>query len=500
MRRALLAAFALLAISGCGDEGEEVERAMAPAGSPNLLVVMTDDQTASTFIPGYMPRTAEFFADGGTDFTQAIASPPLCCPARAGFLTGRYAQNHGVVENSVGYGSLRDEKATLPVALQSAGYRTGLAGKFMNGYDALRGPSPGPGFDDWYAAFGAANYFDFQVSDGGEVTVVDDYSTTAYTDRAIEFTKDAHADEMPFFLWLSYNAPHTVAAGNDAPCEGEDAQPPSADAFAEFAEEPLPRPGSFDEADVSDKPSLADGPGRLRAGRLAETERSWRCGLAALRAVDSDLRRLLDSLRATGELEQTVVVFLSDNGYFYGEHRLTTEKRIPLEPALRVPLAIRVGSEVRGGSGPRASGELISQVDLAPTLFDYAGVDPCEYWKRCVPMDGRSLRPLLEAKGDWPTNRMIPLTLDEGWAYSGLRGAGELYVEFDASRWRDFGTGPAVEYYDLASDPDQLSNLAADSRGRFPRLDDLGARLRDLERCAGIEGRDERTPGKPFCE
>ena len=447
-----------IALASGGDDPAP-PRAEAPAEAPNLLVVMTDDQSLGSFTPAVMPRTHKLFADGGTIFEQAIASPPLCCPSRAGFLTGRYAHNHGVVENDVGYGTLVGRDETLAVALQAGGYRTAMVGKFLNGYERVAGAEPAPGFDRWYSIFGPANYFNFKVSDDGEVRDIAGYATNDLTREAIEVIAEADQDDVPFFLWLAYNAPHTVLPGSPPPCDGLAAQPPSRAAFERFADTPLPASASFDERDVSDKPSLAGGPGPLRNGQVVELTQAWRCALSALGAVDEQFSRLVAALRESGQLENTVVVYLSDNGLYYGEHRLTDEKRLPLEPALRIPLAIRVGSGVRRAPQPPAAFELVSQVDLAPTLLDFAGVEPCPPGSDCTPMDGRSLRPLLAGGEEWPSDRAIPLALDEGWTYRAVRTPGELYLELDASRWRRFGS-PAVELYELKRDPHQLRNVA----------------------------------------
>jgi N-acetylglucosamine-6-sulfatase len=459
---------------------------------------MTDDQTVGSFTEEVMPATLEFFADGGTFFDQAIAAPPLCCPARAGFLTGRYAHNHGVVENEIGYASMRGKGETFPVALQAAGYRTGMVGKFLNGYGDVAGSAPAPGFDRWYAMQGYADYFDFEVSDDGRRRHVGRYATRELTARAREFIDAVRG--RPFFLWLSYNAPHTVLPGHEPPCDGKAAQPPNAAALERFTDAELPRTASFDQEDTSARPSIATHPDRLGPRAIAETTRAWRCALAAMRDVDEQLASLLDRLRDSGRLEDTIVVYLSDNGYFYGEHRLTEDKRLPLEPALRVPMAIRVGDAVGGGEGrPARRGELVSQVDLAPTLLDYAQAAHCPPGRRCAPLDGRSLRGLLEGE-EWPRGRAIPLTLADGWSYDALRTERELYMELTASRKRNF-EGRRRELYDLRSDPDQLDNRVARSGPEIrERLTILGRRLAELTNCAGVEGRDPRSSGRPYCE
>lgn len=499
---AVVALVVLARSSGSDPEAPNPEPSsdrLAPGlrSAPNILVVMTDDQPLASFSDEVMPRTRRLLAEHGTTFEQAIAAPPLCCPSRAGFLTGRYAQNHGVVENDVGYRSMRDKAETLPAALQAAGYRTGLVGKFLNGYEAEAGTAPAPGFDYWYALYGYADYFEYQVSDQGELRDVSGYSTSDLSDRAAAFITDRD-EARPFFLWLSYNAPHTVLPTGAGACGGLAAQPPSEEAYSNYSDASLPSPPSFDEVDISDKPSLRGGPGPVKAGRLDEMTQQWRCALSALSAVDNELARVIDSLRGSGQLDRTIIVYLSDNGYFFGEHRLGSEKRLPLEPSLRIPLGIWVGQDVQNEPPPPSSSALVSQVDLAPTLLDYAGVDPCRVWERCVPMDGQSLRPLLEGSGGWSGDRVIPLSLDDGWRYNGLRTETELYLELEESRWRSFSP-PAIEYYDLRSDPDQLENLAASDGGVADRLDLLGAQLGELSRCAGIEGRDDRVDDRPFC-
>ncbi|HKJ36977.1 MAG TPA: sulfatase-like hydrolase/transferase, partial [Solirubrobacterales bacterium] len=208
-----VAVLAAALLAGCGGGSGEKTPATNPVPEvgerpsnkgPNLLVVMVDDQTVGSFTPEIMPGVTSFFDEAGSVFGQAIAAPPLCCPARAGFLTGRYAHNNGVVENDIGYPTMRGKDRTFPVALQRAGYRTGMIGKFLNGYDRENGADPAPGFDRWYAMLGSAEYRDFEVSDQGERGFASGYATRVLTDEAREFMD--RGGRRPFFLWLSYNA------------------------------------------------------------------------------------------------------------------------------------------------------------------------------------------------------------------------------------------------------------------------------------------------------
>ena len=494
---------AAVVLVSSGDESQTARKGAAQGGASlpkrlNLIVVMTDDQTRASFTSEVMPKTVRFFSRHGTVFEQAIAAPPLCCPARAAFLAGRYAHNTGVVDNAIGYRSMRERRATFPLALERSGYRTGLFGKFLHAYEEVGGAAPAPGFTRWLATYGYADYFNFEVSDDGALRRVADYSTDYFTENAISFARDAARDGEPFFAWLAYNAPHTVEPAHPPPCDGTAAQPPSAAAYEPFAGATLPQPASFNEADVADKPQL-DAP-RLGARKLDVLERQWRCSLAAMRRVDEQVGRLIEFLRRSGELERTVLVYLSDNGFYWGEHRLENDKRLPLEPALRIPFAVSVGGE-RGDSAATDVDELVSQVDLAPTLLDYAHVEGCAQNGSCSPFDGRSLRPLLEGtEAGWPEDRAIPLLLDDAWTYRALRTPSELLLQLDATRTESFEP-PAVELYDLDADPDQLTNLAADGDSEDEsRIEALAERLDRLGRCAGVEGRDRRTAGRPFCD
>jgi N-acetylglucosamine-6-sulfatase len=505
---ATVVAFVALSHAGSDPAPPPVTAASGSPGHPNILVLMTDDQTLSSYRPDVMPHVHAFFDRRGTTFEQAIAAPPLCCPARAGFLTGQYAHNHGVLSNDPGYPALKHKRLTLPVALKGAGYRTAMIGKYLNGYElkahgteVAEGPHPAPGFDRWFATYGPDNYFDFKVSDDGEQIWFrgpGQYSTDVFMRAATHFIQNAGDDGQPFFLWLTPNAPHTVAS-TDPLCPGSSAQARDASALESFEDEVAPRTPAFDEADVSDKPQWAQRRPLSRPD-IAAIDARWRCQLAAMRAVDDGFQGLIDELRRSRELRRTVVVFVSDNGFFYGEHRRASDKRLPLEPALRVPLAISPppGSVKDAG---RSTDELVSTVDVAPTLLDYAGSGLCKGSNRCRTMDGRSLRPLLEADpGSWPDDRAIPLELEDSFTYTALRTPFALYSELTGLRG-DPLSEPSVELYDLGSDPDELENLA--SSGDFATgvlREAMATRLRALRTCAGIEGRDERTGSRPFCE
>jgi N-acetylglucosamine-6-sulfatase len=460
-----------------------------PAARPNLLVVTTDDQTSTQFTRRVMPFTHRFFRRHGTMFTNSMAVPPLCCPDRAGFLTGQYAQNHGVLTNESGYQDLREKGNTLPVWLRRAGYRTALVGKYLNEFPVLSGP-PAPGWGRFFAAGGEINYRDFDVGVDGEPRHYDaqHYSTDVYTRAALRFMENAMQARQPFFVWLTYNAPHIVPEG-EAPCGGPSAQPKSMADYRRASSVPLPERPRKEERNVSDKGPWVAGLPPIGPHRFAYIHRKWHCALASLLPVDRGMRSIVHQLGGAGELRRTVIVFTSDNGFFYGEHRIPADKRLPYDPSLRVPLAIFVPAALDGGSAVPEVDSLVSNVDLAPTLLDWAHARPCKNAGRCRTLDGRSLRPLLKARTPaWTGGRALPIELNEEFDYEAIRTRQTLFMRLDADR-----TGPLprpeFELYDLRSDPRELHNLwdrrAAVSPDRKRRLVE---RLRRVTRCAGTRG------------
>ena len=497
---------------GCGGDrpGDDGAGQASPQAErpPNLIVVMTDDQTLKSFGPRAMPFSWKLFHDGRSAiFESALAVPPLCCPVRAGFLTGQYPHNHGVLANVPGYADLEDKENVLPAWLDRAGYHTALVGKFLNQYARIGRADPAPGWDSWFAYHLYPAYFDYEVSDGGEVSAVDsepeDYSTYRFNERAVAEIADADRDE-PLFMWLAHNAPH-LDASTLGPCDEEVATPASLADYREFADEPLPRDPSFDEADRSDKPrNIAD------RDPIADREREvmtlrWRCALASLKAVDEGIEDIVSALEEAGELEETVLVFFSDNGYFFGEHAIGKDKRLPYRASAEVPIAIRVGERVASAAPPSEIEPLVGTFDLTPTLLDYAGAEPC-VGGRCRPVDGRSVRPLLEDNpGGYPADRAILLELDESeadsYVFEALRTKRYLYSRLHRDR-----NGPlprtGIELYDLEEDPHELENLWTLDRDAVRELRaELDARLDRLAACVGSEeGRFTRVEAPGDCE
>ena len=501
--------------------------AIAPASAaakqqrPNIVVVMTDDQTLASL--SEMPNVAGLAEIGATEFTDAVVTTPVCCPSRATLLTGQYAHNHRVLANTPGYADLRGKANTLPVWLRRAGYATAHVGKYLNRYVASvdeRG-EVAPGWDEWHTVLDPprkyVRYYGYRIAVNGKVKRVGkrprDYITRVINRRAARMIRERAPRRKPLYLQVDHRAPHTEAGVKSrGPCGGL-VPPDPRDALA-FATTPLPRPPSFDEEDVGDKPSFVRSLPRMSADVTTRTELRYRCALASLLSVDRGVARIVAALRDARELANTVIVFTSDNGFFFGEHRIPEQKTRPYEEALRVPLLIRVPRRVLGAPPVAEVAEPVANIDLAPTVLDLAGATPCRKRSRCRVLDGRSLTGLIRGDGGWPAERGILLEFDAGerarrakvCRYQGVRAGGHTYVRHTAIA--DPVTGlcapiEEVEHYDLASDPFQLDNLhPAEPGSQQAGIEtELEARLAQLRDCAGISGRDPAPRrGASHCE
>lgn len=459
VRVALVAALVATASLGACTSGEFLDL------RPNVVVIMTDDQTVESM--RVMPNVRALLAEHGVTFTNSFASYPLCCPSRATLLTGQYAHNHGVLGNEPpngGYGALDRERTTLPAALQDAGYSTIHIGKYLNRYGLADPTRVPPAWDDWHGLVGDSvyEYVGFTMNHNGTVRhqlPEQGYQTDVLTDLATKAIRRESDENEPFFLNLAYVAPHRALDHRLARPAGRHQ--------GAFAAEPLPIPASFNEADVSDKPPRVALQPPLDPGEVDLITRRYRSRLESLLAVDEGVAAVVRALRKTGELENTLIVFTSDNGFLHGEHRVESGKVFPYEPSIRVPLVVR-GPGVASGATTDA---LVSNVDLAPTIFAFTGAASLRR------MDGRSLQGLLDRPGR--DSRDFPVLLEafdaRSGAYQGVRTERYVYIEYaDGAR----------ELYDLVTDPDQLDNRAGDpelATVEAPLVDEL-SRLRN---CSG---------------
>jgi N-acetylglucosamine-6-sulfatase len=496
--RSLAAASLVLTATAAAVVAVGARATSAPAPSPNFLVILVDDQAMNTFTPKWMPETYRWIVHPGTKFTNGLAAPPLCCPDRAGILTGQYPHNDGVFSNDPGYASLNGKHDTLPIWLKWAGYETGFIGKFLNLYSNVAGDAPAPGFDDWFGFIEPPGYYQYSVSDNGTPrffgTSRSDYSTDVLTRQAKRFVRDSATGSKPFFLWLAYHAPHdTQLAPSIGHCGRSAPLPANDPTYEKYRHVPLPDPPSFNEADVSDKPSSVAFKPFLQGDFIVHLQTRFRCTLAVMHEVDKEVGKLMLGLKRNGELANTIVFYLSDNGFFFGEHRITRGKSLPYDPALRVPYAVRVPRAYELKRPAHADSHLVTNEDVAATILDYAGgAASCAAPNVCRTLDGRSLRPLLGGGGGtFPAHRGVLSEVNTGEVgYSAIRTPDSMFAQYaDGER----------ELYDLRTDPFEMQNIAGTPEAAGLQRK-LAARLRVLRRCSGIRGRDSKQPGVPFCE
>lgn len=492
--------------------------AVAATEPPNVVLIQTDDQTARQLNGKVMPKTMRLLAGPGTRFSDYIATTPQCCPSRASLLTGQYAHNHGVLSNNRGYPGLSDKNNVLPVWLQEAGYNTIHVGKFLNGYSrfADRPVDVAPGWSEWRTVVGGRfGYYDYFLSTNGDWshfgTHPSDYVTRVLTRNAVSSIRRYAPRQEPFYLELDQHAPHTSGGHQEGRCSGRGiraAKPDPIDADA-FLKTPLRHPPSFNEKHMADKPAFLRSAPRIDHETRAKIRGHWRCALASMVAVDRSVATVYDALKRLRELNNTVFIYTSDNGLFYGEHRLARGKVLPYDEALRLPLVIDLP---RGYASVRKVKEPVANIDLAPTILDLAQARPCPPTGPCRTMDGRSLVPLVTGTGQGPADRGL-LTEYQARApgryatcqYDGIRTRTSTYVEYRSVASKDGCRETLeVERYNLERDPFELRNLCHGGEIASCPTDDqqasLDQRLQELSRCAGIEGRDEQVGDRPFCE
>jgi N-acetylglucosamine-6-sulfatase len=486
-RRARVAAAVVLAAVGAGAVWGGASSG-APAGPPrpNFLLILVDDQAMNTFRPQIMPDTYRWIVRPGTKFVDGLAAPPLCCPDRAGILTGQYPHNNGVFSNDPGYPSLRNKQDTLPRWLDRAGYRTGFVGKWLNEIGSFQGAKPAPGFRYWSGFMDAVGYYRYFLSENGRRQWYGssraDYSTDVLTRHAKQFVASTKA-KRPWFLWLAYNAPHDTQPALGS-CGHTSAMPPTQGAFLRHGQLPLPLDPSFNERDVSDKPSFVSGLPPIGRTVRGHIQNRFDCTAATMWEVDRQIGRLMRFLRARGELNDTIVLYMSDNGFYFGEHRITRGKSQPYEPALQVPYAIKVPEAYWGSSRPPAtSPDVVTNEDVAPTILDYAGdVPSCAGPNVCRTLDGRSLRPVLGGPGSFPADRAALAEIDAagaGGQYAAVRTAHYVYVQYDDGE---------EELYNLKRDPFERTNVASVPSYAGVKAG-LAQKLTRLRRCAGTHTR-----------
>jgi N-acetylglucosamine-6-sulfatase len=503
--------------------------AAAQDGRPNILVVMTDDQSQADL--AHMPNVKRLLAAQGTTFADAVDSFPLCCPSRATFITGQYAHNHGVAGNFYPFGwyGMKHRSNILPGWLQKAGYRTALIGKWLNGYGARDAHGEVPaGFDIWRGLLdvSAYDYYNFVMNQNGKLKSWGDaefarklvefakievipnpgglqgviaqltrfFGPAPYTYWGTENPEDYSPDvtgkvteqlvraegdsKKPFFIWWSPAAPHredvaTTLMGRP----GRDPRP-APRYESKSSRYKLPKPPSFNETDFADKPSnMQNAAKAMSQAQIDQLQLDYEGRIGSLLAVDDHVKTLVRTLKQTHQLQNTLIVFLSDNGWLQGEHRVTGDKFLPYEESVRIPLIVR-GPGVPAGKTVKGQ---VANIDFAPTLVDAANADAGRK------MDGVSLLPTIRNPRKRP-KRVIEIEalerLFEGdipvnaWdrPYKGVRTDRYTYVVYTETGER--------ELYDRRKDRYQLNNIAGNPA--YARIEArLAAQLKKLDRCKG---------------
>jgi len=432
--------------------------AQASDRPPNFVVILVDDLRWDDFGAAGHPfvetPAIDRMAREGVRFRNAFATTPLCSPSRASILTGQYAHTHGIIDNTA-RDAASHALATFAIPLQQAGYRTGFFGKWHMGND----DSPRPGFTQWVAMRGQGEALDPQFNVNGtrvkEIGYVTDL-LTAHVDRFIR-----QSVQEPFLVFLAHKALHPNIVQHD---DGSSSAVPGQDEGfipaprheGRYATTPVPRRPNAGTAPVRKPALLRPLEGVPPLGPATATpDRDIRARLEMLLAVDESLARIVATLEQAGTLDRTVIVVMSDHGYFYGEHHLNEERRLAYEESARIPLVVRFPPVARAGTTPA---ELVQTIDLAPTVLQLAGVvDP-------LPRQGRSLVPLLRGEQPpWRTSVLIEYYSDT--VFPRIRNMGYRAVRTERHKLIRYLELPGMdELYDLQGDPYELDNLVGSGR------------------------------------
>jgi arylsulfatase A-like enzyme len=511
-----------------------------PAGAaprPNIVVIQTDDQPIEQFEGTWrdyydrdrpiMPHTARLIRGQGIEFSRYITPYPLCAPSRASLLSGNYAHNHGVIRiggDRGGWPAYRSNRIfdeNLGTWLQRSGYRTLHFGKFMNYYGGLDEPPEAevpPGWDRWVSDatdnstrdfYGYRQNVDGQVSgplgwpwydtDSGKDQVgcpwlgleVCNYHSDSMSLQAVNAIENS--GRKPFYLQIDYHTPH----GDSKPPIGPE---PAVRHYDTALRTPVPMPPGFNEEDTSDKPDFISAVPPMDSKEIEQIKDENQKSVEALRSVDDGVKWIYKALRAKGKLNNTYIIFTSDNGFFLGQHRISRGKLLPYEPALRVPMVIR-GPGIKRRSVSR---ELVANQDIAPTVLKLAGaragrrVDGrpmVRFWEKPGKI---SRRPVLISSyssatslipGDYPSEPQVVIPEGSGASTSGSV-ASQNYVGIRLGPYKYvLSESGDHELYVLSQDPAELDNRYEDPRyRRVIRFLD-----RELERLRGCRAAECRT-------
>jgi arylsulfatase A-like enzyme len=441
----------------------------SPPARPNLLVILIDDLRFDEFGAGGHPYMltphVDRLAREGAMCLNAFHTTPLCSPNRASIVTGQYASRHGIIDN-VARDAASHRLPNYHLALQGLGYETAHVGKWHMGNDG----SPRPGYDRWVSFDGHGSLFDPELNRDGVRRPAPGYITDLLNAEAVAFVEQPRS--KPWSLFLAHKAVHPDAyqaadgtldlsrRGGYRPAERH------RDLYRGCVFPPRPNVRPPDEV-ARAKPAWAEAFGLRASARgqavldsiHAGSQEEIRLRAAMMASVDEGVGMLFDALERTGQLERTCVLFLGDNGYFFGEHALGPERRFAYEEAIRSPFLVRYPPLVAAGSRPDA---LVLALDIAPTMIALAGGAPGPH------IQGRSLVPLLGGRrpSDWRASFLVEYWSENAMPW--LVGMTYKAVRTERAKLIHWVTRDGVdELYDLVADPYELRNLIdAPDRGR----------------------------------
>jgi len=442
-----------------------------PRRPPNIVFILTDDQRADYLgIAGHpVVKTPNIDRIGreGVWFKNAFAVTPLCSPSRASFLTGLYAHQHRVINNDkLGIDVAGFNLLTWPRQLREAGYETAFIGKWHMGFDDSRRP----GFDRWLGFKGQGMYIDGVVNDDSHQIQLDGYMTDYLNEQAVAFVERKR--EKPFALVLHHKAvhyPYLPAKRHESLYADYEFQPPPTDP-ADLAGKPVltTKPQRTPTIEME---GIAPEPQESRRGRGRQPSSVARDQFRCLASVDEGVGQLFVALEKTGQLDNTIVIYSSDNGYLMGEHRQFDTKRWAYEPSIRVPLVMRYPPLIPAGS---VREQIVANIDIAPTLLQIAGVKPLE------PMHGQSLMDILRGatapgRAELLLEYFVEKVAAQVPAWQCVRTERWKYIHY-LDRPESFD-----ELYDLKSDPNEWHNLAMQP-ANATQLSEMQGQLAELLR------------------
>ena len=436
--------------------------------SPNIVMIVVDDMRIDEYAAGGHPfvqtPNIDALARQGATFTQAYHATPLCSPNRASLLTGQYASRHGIIDNtSRSFASHRLD--LFAKDLQTAGYTTAHIGKWHMGND----PSPRPGYDHWVSFAGQGRSVDPILYEDGKLHEVKGYLTDVLTDRTVAFIQ--RATDAPFFVYVGHKAIHpdlqqlddgsvdfnqssqfTPAQRHRGSYQGKvlKRRPNHGFSLAKATEKPVLK----DSLDVKLSKEMREKFKNFVSSDISDSEIQRRAEM--MLAVDESLGRIIDSLEKKNIVDDTLIIFTSDNGYFYGEHGLTQERRLPYQEAIKAPLIMRYGASIKAGASINS---YASSVDLAPTILDFAGARIPEH------VQGVSLKSLFNSTPVQPRDKVLveyfghenPMPWTANLDYRVIVSGGFKYIKW--LRYQD-----SEELYALDHDPYEMHNLAQDTK------------------------------------